>query len=276
MAEFGALLRQAREDRGLTLRQIATTTKISMVALEALERDDFSRLPGGIFSRAFVRAYAVEVGLEPDQTVATFIEEYDKAASMRAERAPRREVTADDRAFLERQRRAARILRAVLIALVLIIAGALVLWQARTSWRVTSAPPASAPVAEALPSATPPGGASVETAPAPPLAQPVRTAGTVQAADAAIQSDPDQIALHVDATEDSWVRVRVDGAATFAEMMHAGDKRDFKPGHEVVLDVGNAGAVRWSVNGRQARSLGRSGQTGSARITKATLPRYLQ
>jgi cytoskeletal protein RodZ len=134
MAEFGALLKQAREDRGLSLRQIAATTKISMVALEALERDDFSRLPGGIFSRAFVRAYALEVGLEPDQTVATFIEEYDKAASMRAQRVTRPEVTADDRAFLERQRRAARILRAVLIAFVLIVAGAFVLWQARTSW----------------------------------------------------------------------------------------------------------------------------------------------
>ena len=136
MAEFGALLKQAREDRGLSLRQIASSTKISMVALEALERDDFSRLPGGIFSRAFVRAYALEVGLEPDQTVATFIEEYDKAASTRAQRVTRPEVTADDRAFLERQRRAARILRAVLIALVLIVAGAFVLWQARTSWHV--------------------------------------------------------------------------------------------------------------------------------------------
>jgi len=41
MAEFGALLKQAREDRGMTLRQIATSTKISMAALEALEREDF-------------------------------------------------------------------------------------------------------------------------------------------------------------------------------------------------------------------------------------------
>src|SRR4026207_1913047 len=115
MSEFGARLKQAREERGISLRPIAPATKISLVALGALERDDFSRLPGGIFSRAFVRAYALEVGLEPDQTVATFIEEYDKAASMRAERIPRREVTADDRAFLERQRRAARYLRWVLI-----------------------------------------------------------------------------------------------------------------------------------------------------------------
>jgi cytoskeletal protein RodZ len=65
MSEFGARLKQAREERGISLRQIATATKISMGALEALERDDFSRLPGGIFSRAFVRAYAIEVDMIP-------------------------------------------------------------------------------------------------------------------------------------------------------------------------------------------------------------------
>lgn len=72
-SDFGAKLREARERRGLTLRVVADATKISVRALEALERNEISRLPGGIFSRAFVRAYAVEVGLEPEQTVAEFI-----------------------------------------------------------------------------------------------------------------------------------------------------------------------------------------------------------
>src|SRR3954462_6432211 len=68
MDDFGGKLRQARERRGISLRQIAASTKISIAALEALERNDMSRLPGGIFSRAFVRSYAVEVGLDPDST----------------------------------------------------------------------------------------------------------------------------------------------------------------------------------------------------------------
>src|SRR3989442_7217811 len=114
---FGKKLREARERRGITLREIADTTKISVSALEALERNDFSRLPGGIFSRAFVRAYALEVGLDPEQTVETFLQEYERA-DVKPE-APRPEVTADDRAFLARQQRAARVLRAILIAVVL-------------------------------------------------------------------------------------------------------------------------------------------------------------
>lgn len=71
--DFGAKLREARERRGLSLRVIADATKISVRALEALEKNDISRLPGGIFSRAFVRAYADEVGLDPEQTIAEFI-----------------------------------------------------------------------------------------------------------------------------------------------------------------------------------------------------------
>ncbi len=57
----------------MTLRAIADATRISVAVLDSLERDDFSRLPGGIFSRGFVRAYAVEVGLNPDTTVEDFV-----------------------------------------------------------------------------------------------------------------------------------------------------------------------------------------------------------
>jgi cytoskeletal protein RodZ len=60
----------------VSLRQIAEATKLSVGALEALERDDISRLPGGIFSRAFVRSYAVEVGMDPEKTVQDFIAQF--------------------------------------------------------------------------------------------------------------------------------------------------------------------------------------------------------
>src|SRR6266550_2501614 len=71
--DFGRNLREARERRGISLRQIADATKIGMSVLEALERNDISRLPGGIFSRAFVRSYATEVGLDPEATIQEFI-----------------------------------------------------------------------------------------------------------------------------------------------------------------------------------------------------------
>ena len=71
--DFGVKMRRLREERGVSLRQIADVTRISVSVLEALERNDISRLPGGIFSRAFVRSYAIEVGLDPEQTVRDFL-----------------------------------------------------------------------------------------------------------------------------------------------------------------------------------------------------------
>jgi cytoskeletal protein RodZ len=69
-------MKRQREERGVPLRRIADATKISVSALEALERNDISRLPGGIFSRAFVRSYAIEIGLDPEQAVREFLAQF--------------------------------------------------------------------------------------------------------------------------------------------------------------------------------------------------------
>jgi cytoskeleton protein RodZ len=95
MTDVGGKLRVARERRGISLRQISEATKISVMALEALERNDPSRLPGGIFTRAIVRAYATQVGLDPETTVREFLtrfaletEPYTLAAAVKAARTP--------------------------------------------------------------------------------------------------------------------------------------------------------------------------------------------
>lgn len=73
---FGARLRAERERRGIRLEAIAQATKISVAMFEALERDDLSRWPAGIFRRAFIRAYAQAIGLDPAPTVAEFLQHF--------------------------------------------------------------------------------------------------------------------------------------------------------------------------------------------------------
>ena len=63
-ASFGEELRLAREARGVTLRQISDQTRISIRYLEAIEANDYKRLPGGIFNRSFIKAYAKYVGYD--------------------------------------------------------------------------------------------------------------------------------------------------------------------------------------------------------------------
>jgi transcriptional regulator with XRE-family HTH domain len=73
---LGARLRQERERRRIDLSAIASTTKVSAALFRGLERDDVSRWPSGIFRRAFVRAYAEAIGLDPEATLREFLERF--------------------------------------------------------------------------------------------------------------------------------------------------------------------------------------------------------
>jgi transcriptional regulator with XRE-family HTH domain len=73
---FGARLRRRREQQDIALVTIAEQTKIKLSLLEALERGDVSQWPAGIFRRAFVRAYAHAIGLDPDVVVREFLEAF--------------------------------------------------------------------------------------------------------------------------------------------------------------------------------------------------------
>lgn len=78
---FGARLRQRREAQGIALETIAHETKIKLSLLQGLERDDVSHWPGGLFGRAFVRAYAQAVGLDPESAVADFLAAHGGSAN---------------------------------------------------------------------------------------------------------------------------------------------------------------------------------------------------
>ncbi|RPI51580.1 MAG: helix-turn-helix domain-containing protein, partial [Acidobacteria bacterium] len=75
-ARVGAKLKKARERRGISLRQVADSTKISVFVLQALERDDISNLPGGVVGRGFVRSFAAAVNLDPEAIVAEFVAQF--------------------------------------------------------------------------------------------------------------------------------------------------------------------------------------------------------
>jgi cytoskeletal protein RodZ len=78
---IGEKLRLAREARGIALRDISEQTRISIRYLEAIETDDYKRLPGGIFNRSFIRAYAKFIGYDEHQA----LEDYARTLRERGE-----------------------------------------------------------------------------------------------------------------------------------------------------------------------------------------------
>ena len=85
--EFGPRLRRERERRKISLESISANTKVSISLFEALERDDMSRWPCGIFRRSFVRSYAEAIGLDGDEVVREFLERFPDPEAARSESA---------------------------------------------------------------------------------------------------------------------------------------------------------------------------------------------
>jgi cytoskeletal protein RodZ len=87
---LGDALRRAREARNLSLREVSDQTRITRRHLEAIEADDYKQLPGGIFNRSFVKAFARAVGYDVDAAVNAYLkvaresaESYDDVATTR-------------------------------------------------------------------------------------------------------------------------------------------------------------------------------------------------
>jgi len=81
---FGEHLKREREMRGVSLEEVAAATRISTRFLEAIENEQWDRLPGGIFNRGFIRAIARFLGLDEDSLVAEYALETRGAVDLRA------------------------------------------------------------------------------------------------------------------------------------------------------------------------------------------------
>jgi cytoskeleton protein RodZ len=115
---FGEILKRKRLARGFTLSEISAATKISVRHLKSLESNEFSALPGGVFSKGFLRAYAIHIGLDPEEMVNHYLFEI----AGRSEAPPLDEQISPEEIHRSRQRRA---LLVAVAALVLVVAAAL-------------------------------------------------------------------------------------------------------------------------------------------------------
>ena len=90
-------LAKARERRGISLKQISESTKISVRFLQAIESEEFDQLPGGIFSTSYIRQYSQQVGIEAARVLAVY------NGRLGAETQPARKDSASETLFLFRR-----------------------------------------------------------------------------------------------------------------------------------------------------------------------------
>jgi cytoskeleton protein RodZ len=237
MGSFGERLQREREMRGITLEEIADSTKIGTRSLRALEQEAFDKLPGGIFNKGFVRAYARYLGIDEEQAVTDFLAAAGEPEQPLPSPAPTERVTSyrsGSRGWV------------VVLALVALAAGGYATWKLNL-WPFAgyaarqSAPPVQPPATLAPPPTTTPAAVNPEPSPAAGQNPAAATEGFV---------------LLVRAKQDSWLSITADGQVIMEGMLPAAETREVHATKSVVLKMGNAAGVEVSHNNTLLPPLG--------------------
>jgi cytoskeleton protein RodZ len=306
MTSAGDMLRRERLKRNLGLDQISRELKISGRLLEAIEADQYDRLPGGVFAKAFVRQYASVLGLDGDELakqVQSAIEPFSPQFLEPNGHTPAPiDVPPVEEWTTHRTPRSFRLSgslpAAILVVVVMLICSGVYAWMQRPRTTVTAqatkpapvrietAPPAGTPpqqstvspqtasaeqpkLADSLqPAGTPAATNPGSTSPAAPGTPPAATPATTPAQSAtAAATPPGPVHVEIAAGEPVWVLVKVDGKVAFSGTMDANTTRTLDGEHEVTMRLGNAGGVTISLNGKPVGPVGPKGQVRTLQLT---------
>jgi cytoskeleton protein RodZ len=249
--DVGGDLRRARNARQLSLSDVSAHTKINQSILRAIEENRFDRVPGGLFTRGYLRAFAREVQLDPEAIVAKYRAEFEApivelpSPDQVTPRIPDYSLTAD----VTRDRR-----RFVGLAIVLIIGAAYFGYERRINPAPATVvtPPVTDAVQASTPAAVPtPTTGTVPTPTPPPGAVPTPPTG----ADDTSPAGPLKLAIETKA--DCWVAVTVDGKPAIARLMKGGEREQFNVNDRAALRVGDPTAFSFTLNGIPGRVLGK-------------------
>ncbi|MEP6802732.1 MAG: RodZ domain-containing protein [Acidobacteriota bacterium] len=256
---FGEELRRERQIREISIEEISSATKISIRLLTALEEGNLERLPAPAFTRGFIRAYALHLGIDPEEKVNAYLA--DLAGGPREAASPKK---ARPRSRFFRGRRGSASLMVGGVAAILLVLGFIASPQRHDrSAAPTVVAPRSEPVAfknvgvsnEATPFIQNRMDHAAANTPATPVAG--------EAEPVALENAPVAargITLTLEFAEDSWAKVDADGKTILNGMVHRGETRRLQAQDGFRLTLGNAGGVRVSVDGRALEPLGVAGE----------------
>ncbi|SMB97169.1 protein RodZ, contains Xre-like HTH and DUF4115 domains [Thermanaeromonas toyohensis ToBE] len=238
MGRIGEALRKAREEKGITLRQAEEATKIRLKYLDALEREEFTQLPGRVYAIGFLRNYARYLGLNWQELV----------DELKAQWPPEEEIKPTPSSTIQEKRpKKGFLTRWLGILLVLVL-----LWavnQGYNRYRLTLGSSTSFPPVEEKPSQV----VSPPPSPAPPPPSLPKVSGV-------------EVKIYIKEKQ-CWISVKVDGREVFAGILKGGESRTFRGEREITLTLGNAGVAEVTVNNEILPPLGKVGEVVTRTFT---------
>ena len=257
----------------MSLEDVSLSTKIATRHLQALEADKFEQLPGGIFNKGFVRAYAHHLGIDEQQTVADYLEASGANQPPIQPEPPPILIPAND----ERRDNSSRIPWGNLALGLLIIAVGFAGWgfYTRESPSLSAighlgakaAASAERPVVQGPKQDTK--GSKVEPVVSKGQSEPSssNTNAPVAAQQPATNVAPQTptttngvFSVAIKAREDSWVTITADGTQVMQDKLSASAEKSVDAHSQIVLTAGNIGALDLFFNGKKLPPQGEHAQ----------------
>ncbi len=274
MPTLGEELRQRRENKGLSFREVSDATHIGSRFLQAIESDDYSILPGGIFNRGFVRSYARYVGLDEEQALVL----YNQQLEAKGGEAPRSNAPSWD-GIDEEVSSPWGTIALIILTLLILCAGGYMGYRYfnggdAAKQMVESTPSASASVSSTPEvSSSPTPATTVTDSPFPSqLASPSPGA---TASPAPPLTGNLQVKVQIGENQ-CWLKVKSDENPAAEGTLNPGDVREFAASEKMVMSFGNAVGITATLNGRPMKLPLTKGVSSYVVLTKDNYQTFLQ
>jgi cytoskeleton protein RodZ len=251
LMDIGAELRAAREAKGLSLGSLAQRTRVQPRTLAAIEVNDIAAIPPRPFGRGFVRAYAQEVNLDPEQTVQNYFSQFPALQDPPAQ--PPRLRTRLEPDIDPPSHWAG--LGAAIVILTAVVAIAVAVGRRNDAASNATSPAANNPAAVGTSGSTP----SDRRTPVAP------SASVTEAIQSAAQPAAPPLRLSFAVTRECWVAATADGERSIYRIVQPGENLTVDAKREIDARFGDAGAVAWTINGKPGASLGAAGAVRNVR-----------
>ena len=255
---IGDLLRRERERQNLSIKDIEKATSIRALYIDAIEKGEYKTLPGEVYAKGFVRNYANYLELNANEIVNAFNEEMhpqeelqESAGSSSAEEARQEQsaernreeyrgpkITSLESYPMEKKSHGVR--NALMVAVAVFV----VAFAALIAFGGDEEPSAPAPRAKTQ---TQQGQKQTEAAPKPTV---------------------DGVEVKLSFTDRCWTEVVVDGKTEFEGTAEKGKVLTLKGKDKVRITAGNAGALNYSLNGKDMGAIGQKGEVVEKTFTK--------
>lgn len=288
MGNLGERFRQAREAKGLSLRQVEEATRIRREFLQALEEERSAELPDDVYARGLVKNYATFLGLDPAEMVAA----YRRIAATGVSLLPSPSAMLNEPLLSHiPRRRTGRWVGILFLVIALIIGGWIAysrFYLGAAPWRLPLSQRGEAPM-PTLP--IPTQGIATPLPPTPteapsPTFTPLPTTAPTLTLTPSVTTTPrptemlsptpasaqEGIIVEAIAEATTWIAVQVDGQPAFTGTLRPGQTTQWVAQTSLSMRIGNAGGLRLRVNGVEVPPLGASGQVVEVTYTPETLP----